>query len=196
MTYPVSKFVRSTAPALAQEPVTLDEAKRACGLPTEGNYHDAAMVRHIAGAREIIEHDRAVACYTGTYVRKMTAFPCGEWFELNISPVTAIAITYLDSAGATQTWSSSEYTLDTSGIIPIVRLNDGYVWPVTQGTVNAITLTVTAGYTTVASIPATIKTAVLVEVARQFKMEAGEDVRGFDAAYEALAGRVGREVYA
>lgn len=196
MSYPTSKFVRSTAPTLAQEPVTLDEAKRACGLPVEGSYHDAAIARHIAGAREIIEHDRAVACYTGTYVRKMTDFPCGEWFELNIYPVTAIAITYLDTAGATQTWSSAQYALDTSGIIPIVRLNWGYVWPVTQGVVNAVTLTVTAGYATVAAIPATIKTAVLTEVARQFKLEAGEDVRGFDAAYDALAGRVGREVYA
>jgi uncharacterized phiE125 gp8 family phage protein len=196
MSLPTSKFVRSTAPTAAQEPVSPEEAKKACGLSVDTSYHDAAIVRYIALGRENVEHDRAVACYTGTYVRKMTCFPVGNWFELNIFPVTAIAITYVDSNGTTQTWSSTEYALDTSGMIPIVRLNDGYSWPVLRGDVNGITLTVTAGYATVAAVPATIKTAVLCEVVRQFRLENGEDAKGFDAAYEALAGRVGRGVYA
>lgn len=195
--YPSSKFVRSTAPTQAQEPVTPDEAKRSIGLAASVSDHDSAIARFIAMAREQVEKDTGIACYTGTYVRKETCWTpyYRNWFELNIRPVTAIAIAYVASDG-TSTWSSAEYTLDTSGVVPIVRLNDGYSWPTLRGDINGITLTVTAGYTTVAAIPAMVKQAVLLEVARMFKLEAGEDIKNYESSYDSLAERIGREVYA
>lgn len=201
MDHPSSKFVRSTAPTLAQEPVTLDLAKDAIGLARNSTHkNDWLTSVAIPGAREQIEKDAGIACYTGTYVRKETVWSkfCRNWFEVNITPATAIAIQYIASDGTNTTWGSSEYTFDTSGVVPVVRLNDGYSWPTLRGDVNGITLTVTAGYATVALIPAQIKLAVLTEIARLWKIHNDEpaDAEKLESAYDGFADKIARGVYA
>jgi uncharacterized phiE125 gp8 family phage protein len=163
--YPVTIPVRTTAPTLLQEPVTLDEAKVALSLAVDSHNHDAELRSLIPEARAILEKDASIACYTGEYKFKKTVWKeqdsWGDWFELNLRPITAItSIAYIATDGTSTTWSSSEYALDTYTITPIVKLAYGESWPTLRGDVNGITVTATAGYATVDAIPFMIKTAV------------------------------------
>lgn len=164
--YPITAPVRTAAtePTILQEPVSLDEAKKQCSVAEAINYHDAAISRHIVAARQQVEHDAMVVCYTGTFTYKLTEFGWRDYFEIpNIKPVTAVSsIAYINTGGTSTTWGASEYTLDASGLVPIVRLNYGYSWPTLRGEVNGITVTLTAGYSSPLAVPAKIKQAVLL----------------------------------
>lgn len=165
--YPVTVPVRTAEPAFEQEPVTLDEAKYQCRVPSEVIYHDEAMRTKIVAARKQVERDAGVVCYTGTFTWKLTQFPCRDWLEFpsTLRPVTAIgSITYVASDGDTDTLDSSNYTRDTAPIMPIIRLAYGESWPAVRGDINGIIVTVTAGYATVAAIPQPVKLAVLLAV--------------------------------
>ena len=175
--YPPTIPVRTTAPTLVQEPVTVDEARLQCSIA--GDHHDPYLRSLITAAREQVEKDAAIACYTGEYKFKKTVWSeyGRDWFELNLKPITAItAITYVDTAGTTQTWASTEYSLDTFTVVPVVKLAYSEVWPTIRGDINGITVTATAGYATVAAIPQRIKQACLLLVNHWFGP--GRDIVG------------------
>jgi uncharacterized phiE125 gp8 family phage protein len=95
------------------------------------------------------------------------AVPCGsDVLRLPFGNVTAIGfISYVDTAGVTQTWSSSEYRTDlptgekcTRGRIEPAY---GYTWPSTRSVIAAMTIRMTAGYgATRASVPESLKTGM------------------------------------
>lgn len=162
--YPITKPIRTTAPTPEQEPVTLAEAKKQCGIALELNFHDDDVQRIISAAREQIENDTGLVCYTGAYTWNLTEWPYESWFEIRaIRPVTSItSITYVDGSGVTQTWSSANYVLETSTVVPLVRLAYGVSWPGDyRGDINGITVTMAAGYATVAAVPQRVKQACL-----------------------------------
>jgi uncharacterized phiE125 gp8 family phage protein len=163
--YPVTVPVRAAEPTFEQEPVTLKEAKYQCRVPEDVGYHDEALRAKIIAARKQVERDAGLVCYTGSFTWKLTQFPYRDWLEFpsTLRPVTAIgSITYVASDGDTDTWDSSNYTLDSSPIMPLIRLVYGESWPTVRGDINGITVTATAGYTTVLAIPQTVKQAVLL----------------------------------
>src|SRR5574338_93159 len=94
---PTTVPIRSSEPTLAQEPVTLDEARYQCGISGDSDYHDQFLNRLITAAREQVENDTGLVCYTGTFTWKLTAFPCNSWLQIpGVRPVTAItSITYI-----------------------------------------------------------------------------------------------------
>ena len=68
---------------------------------------------------------------------------------LKFPPVISIdSITYIDTAGATQTLASSVYTLDSDSMPARLYLAYGQSWPSIRDVPKAITITYTAGYTT------------------------------------------------
>ena len=167
---PVQQAIRTTEPTTLQEPVTLAEAKKQCEVPPDVSYHDEHIQLLITAARQQVEHDTGLVCYTGAFTWKFTDFPCSDYFELpGVRPVTAItSITYVDTAGATQTWSSSNYALETGAVKPYVRLAYGQSWPTTRGDINGVTVTLVAGYSSVLTVPARVKQAVLFLVNHWF----------------------------
>lgn len=195
--YPITRPVRTTEPTFVQEPITLDEAKKQCGL--EGNpAHDEDLKGWIVGARQQVEHDTGIVCYTGAFTWKQTQFPCGEVLELpDIRPVTAATVAYLDSNGTSQTWSASEYALHTSGVTQWIGLAYGETWPTVRGDQNGITVTLTVGYATVLLIPQRIKSAVklAVYISWLLKMENAAEAERQQVAYERLIAGLRRGSY-
>lgn len=161
--YPITKPVRATEPTFEQEPLGIAEAKLQCGIAADSDYHEPLLRNWIISARQQVEHDAGVVCYTGSFTWKLTDFPCDDFHELPSGsyPVTAVSsITYIDTSGTTQTWSAANYAFESSAIHPYVRLVYGQVWPVVRGDTNGITITYVAGYSSVQLIPQNIKDAV------------------------------------
>lgn len=145
--------------------MTLGEAKKQCEVADGIEYHNEHLGRLIKTAREIVEDDTGLVLATGTFTYKLTEWPARDYIELPIRPVTSItSIAYLDSAGVSQTWTASNYSLETSTVTPVIRLAYGQSWPTTRGDINGITITLVAGYATALTVPQIAKQAVLLIV--------------------------------
>ena len=195
---PAVKPKRTTAPTFEQEPVTIAEAKRQCRVADENSYDDGLFRDLIIGAREQVERDASVACYTGEHTIKKTYWSDlgTSWFELNLRPITAItSITYVATDGTSTTWGTDNYSLDTYGVVPFVKLGYGLTWPSLRGDINGITVTCTAGYATVATIPQRIKQAVLLHVHYHYLLSIGDQDQQMWQTYEMLAEDIARKHY-
>jgi uncharacterized phiE125 gp8 family phage protein len=196
--YPISKPVRSAVPTF--EPITVAEAKRQLGLAVAVTQHDVPIGELVTFAREQVERDAMLVVATGTFTVKRTDWGYGEFFELpsSLRPVSAVtAITYVDTAGTTTTWSTSQYAVDTATIAPIVKLAYGYTWPALRGDINGVTITATAGYAQTA-IPKRVKQAVILRLQHEWQTQMGEQ-READLslqAYERIVSQLRHEVYA
>lgn len=192
--------IRSGTITLEQEPVTLAEARRQCELG-DNDFHNHHLAQLITSVREQVEADTGLVCYTSTFTLKMTEWPSCSYFRLwGARPVTSVtSITYIDSAGATQTWGSSNYVLDTGFVVPIVRLAYGVDWPSLRGDINGITVTFVAGYASVAAVPQMIKNACLLLLRHRWDhlgiVNAGGNVSDISESYDALIGRLARSTY-
>lgn len=199
--YPITKPIRTTQPTIDQEPVSLEEAKRQCGIADSISFNNDELRRLISTAREYVETDTGLICYTGTFTWKVSEWPCENWLEIRaLRPVSSItSITYVDGSGATQTWSASNYVLETSTVVPLVRLAYAAVWPGDyRGDVNGITLTLVAGHATVLAIPNRIKQAVLLLVNQLFiskNDDAANAAQGLGTTYESLVNSLRRPTY-
>jgi uncharacterized phiE125 gp8 family phage protein len=196
--YPISHPVRSAVPTF--EPISLDEAKQQLGLLGNGA-HDGYLASLITFAREQVEKDAMLVCATGTFTTKRTEFGYGDYFELpsSLKPISSLtSIVYTATDGTATTWSSSQYALDTSPAIPIVKLNYGYIWPTIRGDINGITITVVAGYATALVIPQRVKQAVVLKLQEEWHTRMGE-AKEADLAmkcYERIIDQLRAEVYA
>lgn len=194
--YPATAPVRSTEPTEAQEPLSVSEARRQVGLAASNVSHDPDLARFIVAARRKVEHDARVVCYTGTHIWRFTDWPAGDFFEFPIRPVTSVtSITSIAPDGDTDTFDSGDYSLDTNGIIPIVKLAYGEYWPSLRGTINGITVTLVAGYSSVANIPRDILDAVILDLKRRWKLHLGEDAGPYQRAYDDQIELLGHPVY-
>jgi len=148
-----------TAPAT--EPISLADAKLHCKVDVdeENDLFNSWRV----GAREYAETFTHRALVTQTWDDKRRDFPWGgDPIWLPKGPLISVtSVTYLDTAGVSQTWSSSLYTVDApSGpkaragcIVP----NYGQVYPATRAVINAVTIRFVAGYGDAAAVPSLIK---------------------------------------
>lgn len=203
----LSKPTRSASPTF--EPVTLAEAKKHVELAEEYTHHDSHLVDLIQLAREQVEHDTGIVCCTGTFIWKLSQFPDyqlqhqqtkspASWVTIPLRPVTSItSITYVDDAGSTQTWSSTNYGLKTDLPQPIIYLGYDKTWPTHRGFINDITVTLVAGYATQGSVPQLLKQMCLLAIARDFYDRNGlerhdQDVNSYVRSYEMLLRRVQR----
>jgi uncharacterized phiE125 gp8 family phage protein len=146
----------------ALEPVTLPEAMAYAEYEGDEESKKDLMRSLLVTARRKVERDAAVALITQTRVAKFSCFPrCGEQ-AFPVAPVQTVAITYLDIAGASQTWGTSNYQVDTTSRPPRVAPVWNQIWPVTSyGTFNAATFTIVCGYGDTADlVPEEAKTAI------------------------------------
>jgi uncharacterized phiE125 gp8 family phage protein len=197
-TYPATRPIRVTEPTFVQEPVNIVEARKQVGLGEDVDYHDEDLKLLVSSARDQVEHDTGVICFTGSFTWKPTDFPCVDYLPIyGARPVTAIgSITYVDTSGATQTWSSSYYSLNTGSLVPLIQLGYAQVWPVVRGDIEGITITLTAGYASVAVIPAKIKAAVKLKLHELWKLRMGEDTDDIVKGYERQVTLIRRDDYA
>lgn len=137
-----------TAPAV--EPVTLAEAKSHLRLDPDGTDENALIADLIRAARENVENFTHRAIIAQTWDLKLDGFPGGP-ICLPFPPLLSVtSITYLDGAGVSQTWASSNYIVDkpSGPFAQAGRIYPAYgvVYPTTRGQVNAVAVRFVAGY--------------------------------------------------
>lgn len=185
------KPIRSAVPTF--EPVTLAEAKSHLRIAKTNEEHHNDLDRLIQVAREAFESDTNYVLSTGTYTVKFECFPDEDELQLPIRPVSSItSLTYVDSAGTVQTFSSAYYSLNQYESMPTLQLVYPNVWPSTRGYENDNVLTFVAGYTTAALIPAQAKQAILLKIEQLFD---GDPKGLVERAYEWIVKKYARSSY-
>lgn len=98
---------------------------------------------------------------TTTRRTRLSQFPaCSGEIQLDYPPWQSVSsITYLDSAGASQTLSTDVYDFDTDR--GVVFLKYGQLWPTTYCQRNAVTITFLCGWTSKELVPEDIRQACL-----------------------------------
>jgi uncharacterized phiE125 gp8 family phage protein len=135
---------------------------------------DALIDTLIRAARQHVETFTRRALLTQTWDWKLDSFPYRA-FALPMAGVTSItSISYVDTAGATQTWSSALYASDlpTGPRSQRGRIEPAYgeSFPSTRSQMNAVTVRFVAGYgTTAASVPEGIKAAMKLLIGHWFQ---------------------------
>lgn len=131
------------------EPLGVDEAKAHLRVAADVTDEDAHIQSLVRAARELIEKHTGKALLTQTWELRLDAFPaCGE-IRLPRPPLASVSsITYVDTAGSSQTWSSAEYQVDIYEEPGRIRPAYGYNWPSTRSQMNAVTVRYVAGYAT------------------------------------------------
>ena len=105
-------LVQTAAPSV--EPVTTTNQKD--WMRVDGSDEDTIIGNLAAASRAYVEMSTNRQMITATWVYKFDTFPQGD-LVLPISPLQSVtSITYVDTAGATQTWSNSLYTVDCSRV--------------------------------------------------------------------------------
>lgn len=142
------------------EPVSLAEAKAHCRVSVAD---DAGLIAgYLMAARIHAE------VYTGRALSTQTLqftidgdWPCDR-IDLPRPPLQSVtAITYSDTAGATQTLAADQYRVDTTAHQGFVERAYGVIWPAVRDQARTIVVTYVAGY---AQIPEPIRQAILLLV--------------------------------
>ncbi len=174
----------SVAPTI--EPVTLAEVKD--HLRIEHTQDDKDIENFIMpAARAWCEVFTCRAFIDQTWVLKLFGFGTTD-IVLPKAPGSSVSsITYLDSNGDSQTWSSSLYTVvnptgdfaEHSYITPAY----GEVYPTTRGVPDDVTITFVAGYgTTAASVPVALRQGIRLRCDYEY----GSDSASLEAAESIL----------
>jgi len=160
----------------ASLPVSVAEAKRHLRVVTTlDDDLIAALVAAATGRVQTVTGRQLIQC---TYELSLNQTPSGSVLYLPRPPLASVtAITYLDTAGVEQTWSSSNYQVRDADPVtnssPDGFVGPGYIvpapgvsWPSTiTDTIRVFRVQFVAGYgTSGATVPAALKHAILLLV--------------------------------
>jgi uncharacterized phiE125 gp8 family phage protein len=150
-----------TPPTL--EPVSLAEIKARARIDVSDS--DGILAGYMLEARQWVETVSGLALMTQTIDAYYDEFE-DDCLVLPKAPAQSItSLTYLDTAGATQTLSSVYYVLNKRSRVNEVELAYGYCWPVTIDQDNAITVRYVAGYgSTMSDVPEPVRGAIMLYV--------------------------------
>lgn len=202
--------VRVVVPATA-EPVTLAQAAEHLRIDAYGSpatYPEEMLIEAlITAAREYVEHASGLTLapqtieITGRSFSGLCRYEGDDAIELRTAPVRGIdSVTYVDTAGATQTLSSDSYLLDDTSDLPTLHLAYGASgWPSARDQAAAVRIRFTAGYDaeggspTVAVLPMALRAAILLMVGHLYENReqtaAGQEVREIPLGITALIER-------
>ena len=155
---------QTVAPAV--EPVSLVEAKR--NLRVTFPDDDDQIKSFIKEAREQVESEAELQLINATWTLTLDYFPAV--IELRKPPVSSItSVSYIDTAGDSQTLSSALYKLDDKSRPALLVPAFDQSWPSTRGEIAAVTVTFVAGYGAAASsVPERAKRAMHLLIAHWY----------------------------
>lgn len=175
----------------ASEPVTLKQAKKQLELAEADDSHDEQLQFLIETSRDSVERDTGMAMLTQTVEHVQAGFTVA--IQLQRRPVQSIAsIQYYDDGNSLQTLSTNIYQLNPSKErIELKYLQD---WPTTADRWDAVKVTYVAGYTSPASVPASLRQMMLLKLG--FLFENRDQMTNFEEkAYDRLVRRWMRPSY-
>ena len=156
-----------TAPATL--PVTLAEAKAQCRV--DHSDEDALLNRLIGAATAYLDGRTGIlgrCLITQTWELVLDGFPA-DAIEIPLGPVqSVVSVTYVDTAGGTQTVAASDYYVDTSSLSAWVAPE--ITWPQTLQAPNVMRVQFVAGYGAApANVPEPIRHAILLLVGHWYQ---------------------------
>jgi uncharacterized phiE125 gp8 family phage protein len=120
----------ATVTAAATEVVTIAQARQQARTETDTTL-DAELTRLITVARSFVERYCGIRIGAQTIVAKCDSFT--DFAHLPDGPVTSLtSISYIDTAGATQTLAPSVYELRADDLDGVVVLKFNQTWPAIQ----------------------------------------------------------------
>ena len=141
--------IKIITPAAAA--LTLEQLRRHCKIdpPTSSNDADTDLSAALAAAQAHAQHYTGISIGSQTLELALDQFPPAG-IHLLQGPVTSItSVTYVDTAGDTQTLAGSAYSLDDYStpqwLLPAVDTD----WPDTYATANAVKIRYVAGSATI-----------------------------------------------
>ncbi len=162
--------------AAQDAPVTLAEAR--AHLRVDSTAEDTLITSMITSATEVAEQLTGRAIMPQTWELTLDSFDDG--IVLTRPPVRSItSITYVDTAGATQTLSASLYRLraDDFGAATVTPVY-GQSWPETLDDTDTVTVRFVCGYASEDSVPQPIKSWILLQVGSMFENRESESASG------------------
>jgi len=165
----IGSYGVSLVTAPTEEPVTTAEARS--HLRLDDTDFDTQIANLVKAARGKVEAVTARQLVTATYDLTLDALPVGTaTTRLPFGQLQSVtSVTYLDTAGASTTWSSSDYIVSTAeepgGITPAY----GIVWPSARVVKDAATVRFVCGYGGASDVPDGLKHAILLLVAHWFE---------------------------
>ena len=165
----IGSLVLQTAPTV--EPITTAEAKSHLRVDAAG---DDTLIGALIDAAIAMLDGRdgwlGRALCTQTWDWYLDAFPDEDVLYVPLPPLVSVSsITYLDTAGASQTWGATNYTVDIRKGPGRITPAYGVVWPSTRDVVNAVIIRFVAGYGAAAAVPETIKLGLKALVAQFYE---------------------------
>lgn len=111
--------------------------------------HNAKIMQKVRAAREWWEKATRRQYINATWEWVLPYFPSADVFAVPKPPLSSITtIKYIDIAGDLQTLSDSVYDVDTHSDPGRIALAYNQSWPSTREDINAVTITLVAGYGT------------------------------------------------
>jgi len=179
-------LVKKTDPI--EEPVSLAEAKLHLRIggdpdasPAETHIDDTLVLALIKAARRWCEAFQNRAYVTQTWDLYLDKFPVESFIELPKPPLQSlVALTYKDSAGASQTVSfvdpsgtalleTDDYIVDTTCEPGRLCLKNGKSWPAALLEPKAIEIEFVAGYGAAEDVPDEIKAAIKIALSSLYE---------------------------
>lgn len=160
-----------TGVTVANEPVTLIEAKEHLSIDRTIVHHDNMIQRLIIAARQRIEQISNRALVTQTWDFFLDRFPSNAWaIAVPLPPLQSVtSVKYIDVDGAQQTWTSTLFKVDTASspgrIVPVF----GEVYPSIRLEINAVEVRFVAGNTSGTTLPQVYKQAMLLLISAWFE---------------------------
>jgi len=148
------------------EPVALSDLKD--HLRITDTTDDALLSSLIVSCRNYAENSLGRALITQTWVKTLDEFP--NAIELPYPPVQAItSVEYIANDGTLTLLAAAAYELDErtepGWLVPAYD----YEWPSTRPSINAVTVTYTAGYGDIGDVPQAIKTWIMLMVGHLYE---------------------------
>ncbi len=155
------------------EPVTLGECK------TQANIFHSDDDGYISGvlipaAVQSVESWCNRQLMPATWRLDLDGFPTNSTEPIQIPrpPLTSVSsITYTDTAGTSQTWSTASYVVTVGGEGEFGKVEPAYgeIYPVARDAPNTVSITYVAGFTAAAAVPAITKLAIRTLVAHWYE---------------------------
>ena len=130
--------------------LTLEQLRRHCKIdpPTSANDADTDLSASLDAAHAYAQHYTGASIGSQTLELALDEFP-DAGILLPQGPVTSItSVTYVDTAGDTQTLAGSAYSLDDYSTPQWLLPAAGTSWPATYASVNAVKVRYVAGSAT------------------------------------------------
>jgi len=163
-----SALTQTVAPTI--DPVSLADLKVHCRVDHTDD--DAYLLGLIAVATNTCESFTGRQLINATYTLKLDGFPCDDKIELPKPPLSSVtSITYIDTAGTSQTVTAADYQVDVASIVGRVMPAYNAYWPATRhGQYNVVTVMFVAGYgATAATVPIRLRQGIKAFAATMYE---------------------------